>query len=237
MKFFLVTVQAILLCFTVNAQQVEVYGARKSVRTSGDILVTAIPATCLITTISLQDWEGLKQAAFTGVLTVGVGYGLKYLVDKERPDRSNNKSFPSLHTGNSFAGATFIQRRYGWEWGIPAYAVATYVGWSRIYGKKHDWVDVTAGAVLGVGSAYLFTRPFTKKNNRQNTFATNADINSRTGTLADGNTNNLWGITAGTALGIGSAYLITRIFSHRDNLTISPIASDRHIGLYASLNF
>ena len=57
----------------------------------------------------------------------------------------------------------FIQRRYGWKWGIPAYVVSTYVGWSRVYGKKHDWWDVAAGAAIGVGSSYLFTRPFAKK--------------------------------------------------------------------------
>ena len=209
----------VLFCFAVNAQQADVYGARKNVRTSGDILVSVLPASYLITTISLQDWQGLKQGAFTGALTVGIGCGLKYLVDKERPDKSNNMSFPSLHTGVSFAGATFIQRRYGWEWGIPAYAVATYVGWSRIYGKKHDWVDVTAGAALGIGCAYLFTRPYDNSSHAQS------------------NNNDLIGIAAGTAIGIGSAFILTKIFSHNENLTISPVANDKYIGLYASLNF
>lgn len=151
--------------FSGNAQQIEISRARKNVRISGDILAGAIPAACLVTTLALQDWEGLKQGAFAGVLTTGVSYGLKYLVDKERPDRSDNRSFPSLHTSVSFTGAAFIQRRYGWKWGVPAYAVASYVGWSRVYGKKHDWWDVTAGAALGVGSAYLFTRPFAEKHN------------------------------------------------------------------------
>ena len=32
-----------------------------------------------------------------------------------------------------------------------------------VYGKKHDWWDVAAGAAIGVGSSYLFTRPFAKK--------------------------------------------------------------------------
>ena len=235
MKKFLPIVLAILFSFATSAQQVEVYGARQNVRTSGDILVSVLPASYLITTLSLQDWEGLKQGAFTGALTMGIGSGLKYLIDKERPDKSNNKSFPSLHTGFSFAGATFIQRRYGWEWGIPAYAVATYVGWSRVYGKKHDWVDVTAGAVLGIGCAYLFTRPYNKKNDNYTTFSANADINSNTGNHT--NRNNLLGMVAGTAIGIGSAYMLTKIYEHKNDLTISPIVSDRYLGLYASLNF
>ena len=63
----------------------------------------------------------------------------------------------------SFQGAAFLQRRYGWKFGAPAYAVSAYVGWGRIYAKKHDIWDVLAGAALGAGSAYIYTRPFARK--------------------------------------------------------------------------
>ena len=33
------------------------------------------------------------------------------------------------------------------------------------YPKKHDWWDVAAGAAMGIGSAYIFTRPFAQKHN------------------------------------------------------------------------
>lgn len=165
MKKIGVIVCLFLFCFASNAQQIEISKTRKHIRTSGDIMAGVIPAACLATTLALQDWEGLKQGAFSGVLTLGVSCGLKYLVDKERPDRSNDRSFPSLHTGVSFTGAAFLQRRYGWKWGAPAYALASYVGWSRVYSKKHDWWDVTAGVAMGIGSAYLFTKPFAQKHN------------------------------------------------------------------------
>ncbi|MDH6305285.1 membrane-associated phospholipid phosphatase [Parabacteroides sp. PF5-5] len=168
-----------------SAQPIEVSQSRKNVRVSSDVSAAITPVACLVTTLALQDWEGLKQGAFAGVMTMGVSYALKYLISKDRPDRSDDHSFPSLHTSVSFTGAAFIQRRYGWKWGIPAYAVAAYTGWARTYAKKHDWWDVTAGAVLGVGSAYLFTRPFAQKH----------------------------------------------------NLTISPMAGEKHFGIYASLCF
>ncbi|MDH6358152.1 phosphatase PAP2 family protein [Parabacteroides sp. PF5-9] len=155
----------LLFAFALQAQQVELSGSRKAVKTSSDIMVTVTPLACITTVLLLQDWEGMKQGAFAAATTIGVSYALKYLVDKERPDRSDNRSFPSLHTSVAFTGATFIQKRYGWKWGIPAYVVASYVGWSRTYAKKHDWWDVAAGAVLGVGSGYLFTRPFADKYN------------------------------------------------------------------------
>ncbi len=182
-KLVLFIVLSISFCTVTYGQDMD--ESRRNIRKSGDVFLIAIPATCLATTLILQDWEGLKQGALTGIVTTGIGYGLKKLTKKDRPDHSDDESFPSLHTGVSFAGAAFIQRRYGWKWGIPAYAVATYVGWSRVYGKKHDWWDVASGAALGVGSAYIFTRPFAKKH----------------------------------------------------NLSICPVAGDKHLGIYASLNF
>ena len=234
MKKIFITSFALLICFCINAQKIEIYGARKVVRTSGDIFVTVLPASCLITTVSLQDWQGLKQGVFTGLLTAGVGSGLKYLIDKERPDKSNNMSFPSLHTGTSFASAAFIQRRYGWEWGIPSYAVAAYVGWSRVYGKKHDWWDVAAGAALGIGSAYLFTRPYKSDTAIEENIS--YGINSN-GSSSNMNNSKLIGIAAGTAAGIGSAYLLSKLFSKQENLSIAPVAYDQYIGLHALLYF
>ena len=144
MRHILFAITMLMLCLSVNGQELKVTGSRKAVRTSGDVLVFITPVASLATVLATQDWQGLKQGVFTGVTTLGVTYALKYLVKKERPDFSDNHSFPSMHTSVSFAGAAFIQRRYGWKWGIPAYAVSTYVGWSRVYGKKHDWWDVAA---------------------------------------------------------------------------------------------
>lgn len=164
-RYVLSVFLALCMCFSAIGQELQVTGSRKAVRTSGDVLVFVTPVAGLATVLALQDWEGLKQGALSGVTTVGLTYALKYIVKKERPDRSDTHSFPSMHTSVSFAGAAFIQRRYGWKWGIPAYVVSTYVGWSRVYGKKHDWWDVAAGAVIGAGSSYIFTRPFAKEHN------------------------------------------------------------------------
>lgn len=153
------------LSLSLNAQQLEVTGSRKAVRTSGDVGAILLPVAGLTAILINKDWQGLKQGVFAGATTLGVTYALKYIVKKDRPDHSDNHSFPSMHTSVSFTAASFIQRRYGWKWGIPAYLVSSYVGWSRVYGKKHDWWDVAAGAAIGIGSSYIFTRPFAKKHN------------------------------------------------------------------------
>lgn len=147
------------------AQTQEVSDCRKAVRYSGDALLVAMPLATLTSVLVMQDWQGLKQAAFSTAATLGTTYLLKYTVRKERPDGSNSLSFPSGHTSIMFANAAFVQRRYGWKWGAPAYALATYVGWSRTYARKHDWWDVAAGAAIGAGCSYIFTRPFAREHN------------------------------------------------------------------------
>lgn len=137
--------------------------SRKGVRVSTDIFAVAMPVATLSAVLLQKDWTGLKEGAFTAVATLGTTYILKYAIHKKRPDGSDFHSFPSAHTSTMFADAAFIQRRYGWKFGAPAYALAVYVGWGRTYAKKHDWWDVVAGAAIGAGSAYVFTRPFAKK--------------------------------------------------------------------------
>ena len=131
----------LLLAVSLQAQETAVTGSRKAVRTSGDVGAVLLPVAGLTAILLNKDWQGLKQGVFAGAATLGVTYALKF----------------------SFTAATFIQRRYGWKWGVPAYVLSTYVGWSRVYGKKHDWWDVAAGAVIGAGSSLIFTRPFAKK--------------------------------------------------------------------------
>lgn len=132
-------------------------------RVAGDIIQIAIPAAAGVLTLAKGDFQGSKQLALSGVTAIGATYILKYATHKQRPDNSDYRSFPSGHTACAFTGATFLHRRYGWKWGVPAYVLSTYVGWSRIYAKKHDIWDVMAGAALGAGSSLIFTRPWARK--------------------------------------------------------------------------
>lgn len=136
--------------------------SQKAVKVSTDVFLVAAPVATLTGVIIAGDWTGLKQGAFSAVTALGVTYGLKYAVHKRRPDGSDMHSFPSGHTSSLFTNAAFVQRRYGWMWGIPAYAIAAYVGWGRTYAKKHNWWDVLAGAAIGAGSAYIYTRTYIK---------------------------------------------------------------------------
>jgi membrane-associated phospholipid phosphatase len=75
--------------------------------------------------------------------------GLKQSVRRPRPEGSGF-AFPSGHTTVSFASATVLQRHFGWKVGLPAYAVAGYVGISRVQMRRHNLSDVAFGAALGI---------------------------------------------------------------------------------------
>lgn len=114
-----------------------------------------------------RDLEGVVQLGKTLAVSTAVTYILKYSVKKSRPDGSGSDAFPSNHCNFAFGGATFLQRRYGWKWGVPAYLVSAYVAWGRIYAGKHDVWDVLAGAAISVGSGFLFTTRFAKEHEVQ----------------------------------------------------------------------
>ena len=132
----------------------------KTLETSGDVLLFVMPAAALGSTLIKGDKKGTWQFAKGFALNVALTSGLKYTINKERPNFENNNSFPSGHTSITFHSAAFIQKRYGIEYGIPAYILASYAGFTRWSEKKHDFIDVLAGAVIGIGSSYLFTTPY-----------------------------------------------------------------------------
>lgn len=158
-----------LLIFSNSHQLCAQMTLTKSERTHkniGDALRYTMPMLTLGTAILNKHTSGeSKQFAKTMAGTLGVTYALKWTVRKTRPNGENNLSFPSGHTSVAFASAAFVQRMYGWKWGIPAYGLASYVGYTRIRIKKHDGWDVFAGALIGTGIAYWFTRPEAKRKN------------------------------------------------------------------------
>ncbi len=75
-----------------------------------------------------------------------------------RPDSGSPNSFPSGHTAQAFAAATFLHKEYGKEhplYSILAYTAASGVGVLRVMNNRHWASDVLAGAGIGILSTNL----------------------------------------------------------------------------------
>lgn len=129
----------------------------------GDVILFALPAATIGTSFIIGDEKGAWQFTKGLLLTEAITYGLKLSINKQRPDMSNDNSFPSGHTSTVFHSAGYIHRRYGFKYSIPAYALAGFTAASRIDSKKHDILDVLAGAAIGLGSNLLFTTEYQQK--------------------------------------------------------------------------
>ncbi len=123
----------------------------------GTGVAIAIPLAAGALTLYKRDWTGAAQLTVSTVLTVGTVYGLKHLIRECRPfatpcahGGSNWDSMPSDTTALAVAPAEFLRERYGWQYGLPAYAAAGFVAWSRVDAKKHHWYDTLASAGISL---------------------------------------------------------------------------------------
>jgi hypothetical protein len=90
----------------------------------------------------------LSAYAINGLSTVAI----KGIANTDRPsDRWNNGDygFPSFHASSSTTIAAVLDEYYGPSAGLPAYALAGLISWSRIDQRDHDLSDVVFGAAMG----------------------------------------------------------------------------------------
>lgn len=86
----------------------------------------------------------------------------------DRMDPTAARSFPSGHTAMAFAAATAfatmsLSSDDADEWynpvvGSALFSLAAATGCLRVFGGKHFWTDVGAGALVGIGTGYFVPR-------------------------------------------------------------------------------
>ncbi len=135
---------------------------RDEMDAAGDVGRVLIPVAAAGATVGKKDWEGGKQLFLSLLAAAAVTEGLKAVVHERRPN-GEDQSFPSGHASISFAGASYLQFRYGWRYGIPAFLAAAFVGYTRVDAEEHWTKDVLGGAAIGIASGWIFTSRFRRE--------------------------------------------------------------------------
>lgn len=163
-----------LLFISAETHSQVINSHNKTVEQTGDVILVALPATAALSTVFLKDKKGTWQFTKSFITNLAITAALKYGINKRRPFNSGRQAFPSGHTSITFQAASFIHKRYGWDYSVPAYALAGFTAYSRLNATRHDGWDVLAGMVAGIGSSFLFTTPY-QKERMQLTFSGSED--------------------------------------------------------------
>ena len=129
---------------------------------SADIITAVVPFGSYWLAHNKDDSQGegqlLRSIGASLVLNSALRYGLQDSSWSVRPNGSPY-GFPSGHTAFMASSAAFLQDRYGWKYGVPAYLLTGYVAWVRVDSDHHRWRDVAAGVALSYGVSKLFVTP------------------------------------------------------------------------------
>jgi membrane-associated phospholipid phosphatase len=133
-----------------------------SEETSGDIVTGLLPLTSYAIAYYKDDDEGKKQFIRSNIVSLVVNSALRLAFEQTswgtRPN-GHPYGFPSGHAAFVTSSAAFLQDRYGWKYGVPAYVLVGYVTYVRVDTDHHRWRDVAAGAALSYGISKLFVTP------------------------------------------------------------------------------
>lgn len=96
--------------------------------------------------------------ATSQLLTAAIVLPSKRIIGRERPDGSDNFSFPSGHAAVAFASAQFLFKEYretNFWLAISGYPVAVFTSVSRVIESRHWVSDIVAGTGVGILSTEL----------------------------------------------------------------------------------
>ncbi len=145
-----------------------VFGSRDSADKAStdlqDLLIVTAGVSAFMVPVQTAAGETIDHGDRLGIVLGGIALSssisetMKYITQRERPDMSNNYSFPSGHATAAFTSATFASENFHLAFGDDAragwadaglYTAATLTGWARVEAQKHYASDVMVGAALG----------------------------------------------------------------------------------------
>lgn len=151
------------------SEKTPIFGSNEDANDASDWLRDSLVASVAVSIIAMPSGDAAKQHTINkskGLLTELVAIETTSLVTsrikkttgRERPNKGNDRSFPSGHTSRAFAAAALTSKNLnslsldestttGIRIGL--YTFATGTAWARVEANVHYPTDVLTGAALG----------------------------------------------------------------------------------------
>lgn len=129
---------------------------------SADILTALLPIATWGIAHYKDDGEGEGQFLRSTAVSLLLNNSLRVAFNETRWGTRPNGGpygFPSGHAAFATSSAAFLQDRFGWKYGVPAYVMVGYVSYVRVATNHHRWRDIAAGVALSMGVSRLFVTP------------------------------------------------------------------------------
>lgn len=134
-----------------------------------------LPIYTMIVSVAFEDYEGVGQLLLGSLSTQLVTEGIKASLDSfsshkypikwaKRPCCDIYKGMPSGHSAGAFSAAGYVYYRYGIKSAVPVGILAILTAASRVEAQKHSLLQVSVGAAIAWGFAWLFTKEYQPKN-------------------------------------------------------------------------
>lgn len=129
---------------------------------AADIVTASLPLGALAIAHYKDDGAGEGQFFRSNAVSLVLNTALRVAFNEteygERPN-GNQYAFPSGHVGFVVTQAAFLQQRFGWKYGVPAYLLSGYVAWVRVDTDHHHWRDIIAAVAVAEFSTRFFVTP------------------------------------------------------------------------------
>lgn len=129
---------------------------------SADLVTLLLPVTTYGIAKYKDDGDGegqfLRSTAVTLLLNTSLRVAFNETDWGTRPNGSPY-GFPSGHAAFVTSSAAFLQDRFGWKYGVPAYVLVGYVSYVRVDTDHHRWRDIGVAVALAMGVSRLFVTP------------------------------------------------------------------------------
>ena len=126
------------------------------IRYAGDILQILLP---LFTILNIKTKRKFVKNFLKNQINIEL---IKRISQVERPDGTNNLSFPSGHMGSAYYGARYLvlvnDNFKGNMKEKLLYVLALFVGYSRVHSNKHSEIDILGSILLAELELYILEK-------------------------------------------------------------------------------